>query len=154
MSMISSWSAVNGHAQTTARVGVVAAEPPPVARPVSLEGVRVLLVEDSWHIAAAVKSLLENAGVTVEGPAGSLSQANALLDRSAPDIAIVDINIKGRMSFGLIDRLVAQRIPVVVVTGYDEGARLEGKAAAILTKPVRAGELLASLARAVGSRTW
>jgi DNA-binding response OmpR family regulator len=154
MTTISSWSAVNGHAQTSAQPELLAATRPAPAQVAarSLDGIRVLLVEDSWHIAVAVKSLLENAGVTVDGPASSLSQAEALLRERAPDVAIVDINIKGRMSFGLIDSLVALQIPVIVVSGYDEAARLEGKATAILAKPVRASELLATLARAMATR--
>jgi DNA-binding response OmpR family regulator len=155
MSILSSWSAVNGHAQAASVSTVVAAAVPvqPQQRAVaSLDGVTVLLVEDSWHIAVAVKSLLENAGLIVEGPAASLARADALLDSRTPDIAIVDINIKGHMSFQLIDRLVARSIPVIVVSGYDEAARLDGKVAAILNKPVRAGDLLATVRRAVTMR--
>ncbi|MDX2155699.1 MAG: response regulator [Hyphomicrobiaceae bacterium] len=149
------WSS-SSEKRLDAVAGGLPVEPPQdalAARAVSLEGVSVLLVEDSWHIAVALKSLLENAGLVVDGPAGSLARANALLDQRAPDLAIVDINIKGRMSFDLIDRLAERCVPVIVVSGYDETARLEGKVAASLQKPIRAGELLAALRRVVMTRT-
>lgn len=148
-------SAINGHAQVVTKKQVMShaclATPDPEAL-AKLGGTEVLLVEDSWHIAVAIQSVLETAGFVVAGPAGSLARAAALLDLRTPDVAIVDINIKGRMSYELIDRLIDRRIPVIVVSGYEKMTRLEDKVDAVLGKPVRAGVLLATLRRVLAER--
>ena len=113
-----------------------------------LRGVRVLVVEDHWHVANALRLLLETEGMEVSGPAASLEEAERLLVASAPDLAIVDINLKGEMAYGLIDQLNDQGVRIVVVTGYAVQPRLTGKVAAVLQKPFNGPELLAALRRA------
>lgn len=117
-----------------------------------LEGLRALLVEDSWHVAVAIKTVLENVGVIVEGPAGSLARARSLMTSAIPDVAVVDINLKGKMAYDLIDELSDEGVPVIVVSGYEDLSMLDGRVAATLGKPVRAGALLTALHRAVATR--
>ena len=50
------------------------------AKPGDLRGVRVLVVEDQWHVANALRSLLEVEGMQVSGPAGKTA---ARLDHPA-----------------------------------------------------------------------
>jgi CheY-like chemotaxis protein len=113
-----------------------------------LKGLRVLVVEDSWHVANALKSLLEELGVEVAGPAASLQDANRLLQTRDPEAAIVDINLKGEMAYGLIDTLHSRGVPVVVISGYAIPQIAQGKVAAILQKPFSAKSLLAILRQA------
>jgi hypothetical protein len=40
-----------------------------------LKGVRVLIVEDAWQVAKALKSTLEQMGMHVLGPAATTAQA-------------------------------------------------------------------------------
>jgi DNA-binding response OmpR family regulator len=112
-----------------------------------LRGVRVLVVEDHWHVANALRSVLETEGMQVSGPAASLAEAERLLAASAPDLAVVDINLKGEMAYGLIDQLRDQGVRIVVVTGYAVQPRLTGKVDAVLQKPFNGPELLAALRR-------
>jgi DNA-binding response OmpR family regulator len=112
-----------------------------------------MLVEDSWLNAAAMKSLLENTGLTVIGPAARLEVAEAMLVATTPDIAVVDVNLHGKLALGLIDRLNERHVPVIVVTGYEQVDGLEGKVAAFLTKPVRSRVLIAALQSALAQRT-
>src|SRR3546814_12763948 len=37
-----------------------------------------------------------------------------------PDIALFDVNLRGEMSYPLIDELTARSVPVIIVTGCDE----------------------------------
>ena len=83
-----------------------------------LRDLRVLVVEDSWHVAHALKTLLEELGVSVAGPAATLDEAERLLAARTPDVAIVDINLKGEMAYGLIDHLNDIGARVVVISGY------------------------------------
>lgn len=112
---------------------------------VSLEGKRALVVEDSWHIAFATKSLLENAGMVVMGPVAQADAAETLLAAATPDVAVIDVNLHGTLALGLVDRLNALRIPIVVVSGYEMVDALEGKISVFLKKPVRSRVLMAAV---------
>jgi CheY-like chemotaxis protein len=113
-----------------------------------LRGLRVLVVEDSWHVAYALKSLLEELGMVVAGPAATLSDAERLLEALEPEVAIVDINLKGEMAYGLIDRLNVRGVRIVVISGYAVPQIAQGKVSAILQKPFSAKSLLAILRQA------
>lgn len=119
---------------------------------VELTGLRILVVEDSWHVAHALKSLLEELGVVVAGPAATLAQAERLLAAGDPEVAIVDINLKGEMAYGLIDRLHAGGVRVVVISGYAVPQIAQGKVQAILQKPFSAKSLLGILRQAAARR--
>ncbi len=114
-----------------------------------LAGLRILLVEDSWHVAHAYKSLLEIVGLNVVGPVGTLPDAEKLFAEQRPDIAVVDIDLHGVKSYSLIDQLIASNVPTVVVSGYEVLPLLQGRVAAILTKPVRASTLLETVRRVI-----
>jgi DNA-binding response OmpR family regulator len=111
----------------------------------SLEGVRVLVVEDTWHVAKALKSALERLGMDVSGPAATTADARRLVVEQMPLVAVVDVNLKGEMAGGLIEELHDQGISVVVVSGYAVPPVSADKAAAILQKPFSGPELLAAL---------
>ena len=119
---------------------------PPNAGPSDLAGLRVLVVDDSWHVATAIKMLLESLGADVLGPVATTADAVRQLSEQAPDVALVDINLRGgERSYELIDRLHNQGIRVVVMSGYSDVSPAHGKAAAVLKKPVQEELLLASL---------
>jgi len=61
-----------------------------------LRGLRVLVVEDSWHVARALKSILEDLRMQVAGPAATLAEAERLVAAQIPEVAIVDIQSQGR----------------------------------------------------------
>ncbi len=115
----------------------------------SLEGVRVLVVEDAWHVAKALKSALENVGMEVSGPAATTAEARRLIAEHKPRLAVVDVNLKREMASGLIGELHDQGVLVVVVSGYALPPVSADKAAAILQKPFRGSELLSALRRVV-----
>ena len=110
-----------------------------------LEGVRVLVVEDTWHVAKALKSALEQVGMDVSGPAATTAEARRLMVEHMPLLAVVDVNLKGEMAGGLIDELHDQGVSVVVVSGYAVPPISADKAAAFLQKPFSGSELLAAL---------
>jgi DNA-binding response OmpR family regulator len=107
-----------------------------------LEGVRVLVVEDTWHVAKALKSALEQVGMDVSGPAATTAEARRLMVEQMPLVAVVDVNLKGEMAGGLIEELHDQGVSVVVVSGYAVPPISADKAAAILQKPFSGSELL------------
>ena len=68
-----------------------------------------------------------------------------------PQLALIDINLKGAMAYSLIDHLHDEGVPIIVVSGYAVLTSLTEKAAAILQKPYPASDLIAALHGVVGS---
>jgi CheY-like chemotaxis protein len=115
--------------------------------------VRVLVVEDAWHVATALKGLLEGLGMQVVGPAATILEAERLAAEQMPEVAVVDVNLKGEMAYGLVDRLHDSGVPVIVVSGYAVLPSLNEKALAlvILQKPFSGPDLVAALRQATRS---
>jgi DNA-binding response OmpR family regulator len=112
-----------------------------------LRGLEILLVEDSGVVGQALKDQLELLGADVVGPAASTAEAERLLSEHAPDVALVDFQLRGgELSSSLIARLHEQGVPVIMISGSSESpSGLPGEVATILEKPVSEAQLLASL---------
>ena len=112
----------------------------------ALKGMRILVVEDSWQVAIALKRLLQTLGAEVVGPVACTGDAERVISERLPDAAIVDINLRaGERAYGLIDQLLDKGIRVVVTSGYSNLSSLPETVAGILQKPVEAAQLLAVL---------
>ena len=116
-----------------------------------LRGVRVLVAEDAWQVARALKALLNGLGMEVVGPAATLLDAEHLAIEHWPEMAVIDINLRGEMAYALIDRLHSQGVRVVVVTGYAMLPHATKKIAVVLEKPFSAPALVAALRQAARS---
>ncbi len=110
----------------------------------ALRGLRVLIVEDNYVVARAIQSLLEEMGMVVVGPVATSWDAERLMIERSPELAIVDIHLKGEVSFNLIDRLQQAGIPVLAMSGLAGHSRL-ANAVAVLQKPFSGSDLLAAL---------
>jgi DNA-binding response OmpR family regulator len=110
-----------------------------------LKGVPVLVVEDAWHVAKAMKSALEQLGMRVIGPTASTAEARRLALADEPRLALVDVNLKQETACGLIDELHGLGVPVIVVSGYAVPPVAVEKAAAFVQKPFSGKELVAAL---------
>ncbi len=118
----------------------------------SLEGSRILIVEDDFLLATYLQKLVEKAGGQVVGLAGTLDKALALVERAAPDVAVLDVNLGNASTRPVAEALDTLKVPFVVVTGYgDNDLRAEVlREAPRLDKPVKAEaliEVLCTLAR-------
>jgi len=128
----------------------VVAEPPVSSG--HIRGKRVLLVDDEDQLRRVMRDLLEREGyVVIE--AGDGVEALDQVDRHAPDIIVLDLNLPGLDGFGVLSHLrsrrVTQEIPVVVLTARgDEENEIrvfEFGADDFLSKPFRARALSARL---------
>jgi DNA-binding NtrC family response regulator len=111
----------------------------------NLRGMRVLLVEDSWQLGMALKSLLRSFDAEVDGPVATTADAENLISANIPHAAVVDINLRqGERSYGLIDRLIGQGVPVIVTSGYSDLPMVPAKAF-VLEKPISEQKLITIL---------
>jgi CheY-like chemotaxis protein len=111
-----------------------------------LNGLRVLLVEDSLSVGEAMKSLLQACGAKVAGPVATTVEADRLISENLPDAALVDVNLRGgEQADGLIDRLHDQGVRVVVTSGYTDLPLVPRNVTATLPKPFTEAQFFAAL---------
>jgi two-component system, response regulator PdtaR len=111
----------------------------------------VLVVEDEALIALHLEFILKRHGWRVLGPAASVAQALRLLDESeAPDVAVLDVNLRGEPVTPVAEALRAQGVPFVLASAYDRVDQMAVPLAGVpnVGKPFDEGRLLAALTRA------
>ncbi|WP_293856210.1 response regulator [uncultured Alsobacter sp.] len=119
------------------------------SRPDDLKDRRVLIVEDEFFIAEDIAQAVQLLGGSVLGPVGDLSDALAMIARTPPDLAVLDINLSGEMVFPAAEELRRRGIPFVFQTGYSGGQLPAGPFATVpcWSKPYDVHELSRMLAR-------
>jgi type II secretory ATPase GspE/PulE/Tfp pilus assembly ATPase PilB-like protein/ActR/RegA family two-component response regulator len=118
---------------------------------------KVLLVDDEDQLRRVMKDLLERDGYEVTEAADGV-EALDQVDRHAPDIIVLDLNLPGLDGYGVLSHLrsrpATQDIPVVVLTALgDEDSEVrvfELGADDFLSKPFRARALSARLQAVLG----
>lgn len=93
---------------------------------VKLAGLRVLVVEDSFLVAASIKRILTDFGCTVVGPAPTVREASKLIDAEPCDAAILDINLGKETAEPLAQLLTDREVPFIFVTGYTSPKQIQG----------------------------
>jgi CheY-like chemotaxis protein len=81
-------------------------------------GHRVLLVEDEAMIAMLVEDMLEDLGHDLAAVATRLEEALALSRSEAFDLAILDLNLGGVLTYPVADALRDKGVPFIFATGY------------------------------------
>ncbi|HJR07663.1 MAG TPA: ATP-binding protein [Pyrinomonadaceae bacterium] len=128
--------------------------------PPSLEGLRVLVVDDEPDTRRLLRTVLERCGSEVT-TAGSAAEAVVAFNASKPDVLISDIGMPEEDGYELIAKLRASeaagsngRIPAIALTAY---ARVEDRVRALnagfqvhVPKPIEPVELLAVVASLTG----
>jgi type II secretory ATPase GspE/PulE/Tfp pilus assembly ATPase PilB-like protein/CheY-like chemotaxis protein len=121
------------------------------------QGACVLLVEDEEQLRRVMKDLLQREGYTVAEARDGI-QALDEVDRHAPDVIILDLNLPGLDGYGVLAQLrsrpATKEIPVMVLTAKgdeDNEVRVfELGADDFVTKPFRARSLTARLEAVLG----
>ena len=120
-------------------------------------GAKVLLVEDEEQLRRVMKDLLERDGYIVTEARDGV-QALDQVDRHAPDIIVLDLNLPGLDGYSVLQQLrsrpATRAIPVMVLTAKgdeDNEVRVfELGADDFITKPFRARALSARLEAVLG----
>ncbi len=85
----------------------------------ALKGKRVLIVEDLALVAQELAEGLEEAGLTVVGPAARLEEAIRTALAEPVDAAVLDVNLADEYVWPLATLLRQRGVPVILATGYD-----------------------------------
>src|SRR4051812_27014215 len=111
-----------------------------------------LVVEDEFLIAIGLELLLQRHGWRVLGPAATVAAALRLLTGERPDVALLDVNLRGELVTPVAEELQVQGVPFVLASAYDSHGLTAVAALAEmpnLGKPTDERRLLAALAQAV-----
>ena len=113
-----------------------------------LAGRRVLVVEDNFVLAESMRFALEGLGCVLVGPAPNCERALALIEGEDPECAVLDIDLQGKSSAPIAERLVERGTPFVFLTGYEDASLLPEvfHSWTRLSKPVDPDELVRILA--------
>lgn len=113
-----------------------------------LDGLRILIVEDDYYLAADNALTIEAAGGTVVGPFATAEDARNALDSERTDLAIIDINLGAGPSFAFARHLDQVGMPFLITTGYDDAVvPADLKKIKRLEKPFHADELIRATAK-------
>jgi DNA-binding NtrC family response regulator len=83
-----------------------------------LDRCNVLIVEDEVLVALDLETLFARIGCNSVRTAGNLDDALAEIERAPPDLAVVDLNVAGRLSLAVVDRLAGAAIPFLILSGH------------------------------------
>jgi CheY-like chemotaxis protein len=102
-----------------------------------LAGLRVLLLEDEFLIALDAQDVLSDLGAATVEVVSTLEAARERVQRDEVDIALLDINVNGEMSYDVAERCAERGVRVIFASGYElrEPRMLAGAAVPCLSKP-------------------
>lgn len=114
----------------------------------SLNGMRILLVEDNFLVAEVIRDMLEASGCVIVGPAARLADGVRLASRETLDGAVLDVNLNGERCYPIARALRDRGVPYLFLTGYDDDSDVapsELRPARHLSKPVLEAHLVEAL---------
>lgn len=113
--------------------------------------IKILVVEDEMIIGAKIAMLLNELGYEVTGIVPQAQEALSLIESIPPDIALLDINLKGAMDGIELGTILSndQGIPVIFLTANTDDATFNraktAKPYAFLSKPFKKLDLQRAL---------
>ncbi|PZQ96140.1 MAG: hypothetical protein DI533_17025 [Cereibacter sphaeroides] len=98
-------------------------------------------------MALSLEGDLQDRGFDVIGAAPNVATALSIIERSPPDLAILDVNLGNETSMPVADALHARGIPFVFATGYGAGLGLPAHLATVpvVSKPYDLTEITRKL---------
>ena len=118
-----------------------------------VRGTRALVVEDETLVAMVTETFLEELGFQVVALASRLGDAIEKAQSTMIDIATLDINLAGQLSYPVAELLQSRAIPFVFTTGYGVlGLPPQFKHFQVVPKPFSKEQLAAGLRVACETR--
>lgn len=110
-----------------------------------------LVVEDNMILSMELEKMLTQLGIAKVSTASNKAFAEAAIDHSTFNIAILDINLGVENSLNLAVELRKRKVPIVLASGYDSQYQLPSELVGIprITKPIGQLELSAAISDAL-----
>jgi DNA-binding response OmpR family regulator len=116
-------------------------------------GGSIFLVEDEVMIRMMVADMLGELGYNIAAEAGDVSEAVKLAQSIEVDLAILDVNVNGKVISPVADLIAARNRPFIFATGYgSSGLPVEYRDRPALQKPFQI-ETLARMIEQTLNRT-
>ena len=101
-----------------------------------LVGLRFLIVDDEIIVALDLEYMLTDLGHSVVETASRVERGLEIARSSDIDMAILDINVRGVLSFPIAEILRDRGVPVIFASGYGQRGLISGFSDShVLTKP-------------------
>ena len=110
------------------------------------EDCSVLIVEDDFLVALDLEKVLDDAGCVVVGVVPSVDRALVKISNNHLDAALLDVKLEGELVFAVADRLLADGVPFVFVTGEPASLPERYWTQPVIHKPVKPAAVLEALA--------
>jgi CheY-like chemotaxis protein len=119
-----------------------------------LTGLPVVVVEDETLVALLIEEMLADLGCNVLWTAQRVGKALEQLARTAPQAAVLDLNIAGDEVYPVAAALAERDIPFLFATGYGaRGLQERWAGRPIVQKPFQVEELAHALLAALENRS-
>ena len=82
---------------------------------------RILVVEDEAIVSMLIENMVLDSGGEIIGPVARFETALALAQEAEFDVAVLDLNLHGMLSYPIADVICGRGIPVIFATGYGSG---------------------------------
>jgi len=83
-----------------------------------MNAVKVLIVDDHPIVLSGCRALLAEASDMLMLEARDAATAQEVYAAHSPEVAVIDINLRGQSAFPVADALEARAVPFVFATGY------------------------------------
>lgn len=103
------------------------------------------MVEDDPIIALDVAQTLSDAGATILGPAHKVAEAQSLIDRTLPDLAVLDWQLEQETVSPVAHRLAALGVPFLFHTSSRGRPEAAHPGVRVVDKPTRPEQLIAAV---------
>ena len=112
----------------------------------------ILVVEDEFIIALDLSETVADLGYRVEGPFGSSGSALCAIERTMPDLAILDVFTADGEVFPLADVLTNAGVPIIFHSGHACAGEMQARypGSQVASKPCRPDRIIALVREALG----
>jgi CheY-like chemotaxis protein len=122
-------------------------------RETELFGRRILIVEDRYLVADDLRQLFKKNGAEVVAVVADVEEAKRVANANDIDLAVLDVDLRGRDVFDVVGVLEARGTPFVFVTGYRQAHLPERyRDRPIVSKPFSEPDLLAKIGIVLATR--
>lgn len=114
------------------------------------DGLKILIVEDEGFVAMLLEEMLADLGHETVAVAGTVRRGAELARGADIDLAILDVNVRGELTYAIAEMLRSRQVPLIFATGYGAlGLAEEWKCVPVLQKPFHLEELRSAIGHAL-----